>query len=136
MTAQHKKLTTSVLDIGGSTFEAQMTDIQIVNDTDDPEQFYTYDNSSFYEAADPSFSLQLTGFADWTSGGFSDFLWTHDGETMDFTLDHHNGVTGWHVQWSGEVFVKAPSAGGEVRATETSEVTLGIVGAPTYTRIS
>lgn len=135
--AHNRKLKRSLLEIGGENFEAQTTDIQVVNDTDDGEQFHTYggDESSFVEDADPSFSLQLKGFSDWRVGGFSDFLWANDGATVAFQLDHYPDVVGEHVRWSGTVKVKAPTAGGEIRTTEVTEATLKIVGKPDYDRI-
>jgi hypothetical protein len=39
------------------------------------------------------------------------------------------------VQWSGQVKLKAPNAGGEARTTEMTEVTLQIVGKPTYVHL-
>ena len=135
--AHNRKLREAVLDIGGSQFHAQINDMQVVNDTDDAEQFHTYggDDSSFAEPADPNYNLALKGFADWRVGGFSDFLWVHDGETVTFQLDHHPNIVGEHVRWSGQVNIKAPNAGGEIRTTELTESTLKIIGKPAYARI-
>jgi hypothetical protein len=137
LAATHYKLNDAVLNIGGSEFQAQVTQMTVNNNTGDPERFYTYGGttSSFVEAADPEFTLDLSGFADWTLGGFSDYLWAHDGETVSFQLDWHPTVVGSHVRWSGSVQVKAPNSGGEIRSTETTETSLAIVDAPTYSRI-
>lgn len=135
--ATNYKLKIAVLTIGGSQFQGQITEMTINNDTDDAEIFNTYggDGSSFAEAAEPSFQLELKGFADWTLGGFSDFLWAHNGETVAFTLDHHPDVVGSYVRWTGNVQIKAPSAGGEIRTTELTETSLAIVGTPVYSRV-
>ena len=137
MAATNYKLKVATLDIGGSQFQGQVTQMTIENNTDDPTIFYTFggDGSSFAEAAEDSYVLSLTGFADWTLGGFSDFLWAHDGETVTFQLDHHPDVVGSHVRWTGQVQIKAPTSGGEIRTTETTETTLGIVGKPVYSRV-
>ena len=138
MAAINYKLKVATLNLGGTEFQDQITTMQITNDTDDGETFFTFggDDASFIEAADPSFTLELTAFADWTLGGISDYLWAHDGETVTFQLDHHPDVVGSHVRWAGSVQIKAPGAGGEIRTTETTETTLVIVGAPIYSRIS
>lgn len=135
--ATHYKLTKATLNIGGSQFQSQINDMQVVNDTGDATIFHTYggDESSFAEAAEPDYKLALKGFADWTVGGFSDYLWAHDGETVAFTLDHHPDVVGSFVRWTGQVQVKASTVGGEIRTTELTESTLAIVGKPAYSRI-
>jgi hypothetical protein len=135
--ATNYKLKTAVIDIGGTDFQDQITTFNINNDTDDGETFDTFGgpNAAFVEAADASFTLEITAFADWSLGGISDYLWAHDGETVTFQVDHHPDVVGSHVRVSGQLQIKAPSMGGEIRTTETTETTLVIVGKPTYTRI-
>lgn len=137
MTANNRKLKIITLDIGGSEFQAQLTDWKITNDTDDAEIKYTFggDDEAFAEEADASFKLELKFYSDWRSGGISDFLWAHDGETVTFQLDHLPDIVGEHVQWGGSVQIKAPSVGGEIRTTEVTEATLAIVGKPVYARI-
>lgn len=137
MSATHYKLNDAVLDIGGSQFQAQITDMKVSNNTGDATQYATFGGptSSFVEAADPSYTLDLKGFADWTLGGFSDFLWAHDGETVVFQLDWHPTIVGSHVRWSGQVQIKAPNSGGEIRTTELTETSQAIVDKPLYQRI-
>ncbi|MGH3099022.1 MAG: hypothetical protein ACRDMV_23795, partial [Streptosporangiales bacterium] len=106
---------------------------EMQNNTDDPTQQYTYcADGSFYETADPAYALSLTFLSDWQADGISDFLWSNDGQTVDFTLDHLPDVATQHVQWTGSCQIKAPNAGGDVRTTESQEVVLPVVGTPTY----
>lgn len=136
MAANNRKLKIITLDIGGTQFQAQLSEWKIVNDTDDAEIKYTFaPDGAFADAADDAYQLELKFYADWRSGGVSDFLWAHDGETVSFSLDHLPDIVGEHVRWTGSVQIKAPDVGGEIRTTEATETTLTIVGKPTYTRI-
>lgn len=137
MTATHsEKIKIITFDIDGNSFECQVKAWQVVNNTDDGEKMYAQcPDGEFREEAEPDYALELTFFADWRSGGVSDFLWLHDGENLTFQLDHHPDIPDEHVRWSGTVKIKAGSAGGEARTTEMTETTLAIVGKPTYTRV-
>ena len=136
MPVNHRKLKYVIFDVDGSTFQSQLSDWKLNNDTDDAEEFHTYDpDSSFAEEADPSWSIECKFYADWRSGGVSDFLFAHDGETLTCTIDHHPDIVGEHVRFTVPVLIKAPSVGGETRTTELTETTLKCVGAPDYGRI-
>lgn len=121
--------------IDSTTFECQVQTWNVANNTEDGEKIYTQcPEGEFREEAEPDYALEFTFLADWRADGISDFLTAHDGETLGFTLDHHPDIVGEHVRWTGDVKIKAPSAGGEARTTETTEVTLPIVGKPAYSR--
>lgn len=136
MTANHNKLKNSTLSLAGVQFEEQLTDFKLNNDSDDPEQFYTYSpTGAFQEAADDAYSLELKFFADWRAGGISDFLVANDGSTVAFTLSHNTDIVGQYVRWTGSVLIKAPTVGGEVRTTELTETKLGVIGKPVYSRV-
>jgi hypothetical protein len=130
---QNRKLTTALLDIGGLQFEGQVDDYKITNGTDNGTVFYTY-GGSFAEAAEDSYSLDMTFYADWQINGINDFMWEHDGETVAFQLDHHPNSPTWAVRFNGEVQIKATSVGGTVRETEKTDVSLVCVGKPVKTR--
>lgn len=92
--------------------------------------------NSFIEETDGEPTLELKFFSDWRSDGISDFLWAHNMETVDFTIDHHPDVDGEHVRFSGQVQLQAPSVGGDARETEVQDITLPVIGAiPTYERV-
>lgn len=137
MAVAHRKLMIAVFDLDGTEFQNQLSTISLNNETDDPEQFHTYggDGESFAEAADDSYTLDLTLYADWRSNGISDFLTAHDGETLPFTIDWHPNIVGEHIRRTGSVLVKAPNMGGDIRTTETTEVTMTVIGKPSYERI-
>lgn len=135
MPAHNRKLTELTLDIGGTEFQIQCRRAELQNNTDDGETFHTFDpDGVFVEAADDSYALALEFYADWRSGGISDYLWDNDGDTVTFELVHHPGTAGETVTWTGSVLIKAPNVGGEVRTTEITSTTLQCAGKPTYTR--
>jgi hypothetical protein len=139
-TPNHDKIRVLTLDLGGTNFEVQCRKAQIVNNTGDPEIFYTLgddgdgDSISFSEAADPAYALDLGFYSDWRSAGITDWLWDHDGEVVTFQLDLYPTIPTKHVIFSGSVQVKAPSAGGEVRAQDVTDVTLACQGKPDKAR--
>ncbi len=77
----------------------------------------------------------MTFYSDWRSGGISDYLQENDEVQVSFQLDHHPDIVGEHVRWTGDVKIKAPTVGGDVRTTETTAVTLQCVGKPEYERV-
>lgn len=135
MSIHHRRLKLLELSIDAVQFECQLRSWKVNNDTDDGDTVYTFcPDGEDREEVDDAYSLELAFFADWRSGGISDFLWDNDGEVVDFQLDHHPDIPGEHVRWTGQLHVKAPSVGGEARTTEVTEVTLQIIGRPTKTR--
>lgn len=117
-------------------FECQISNWQIVNNTPDGDRHFTFcPDGEFREEPDADYALELTFFADWREDGISDFLTAHDGKVLEFVLDHHPDVEGEHVRWSGRVRVKAPTVGGEARATESQTVTYPLQDRPVYERV-
>jgi hypothetical protein len=138
--AIHKRKITLVefslgTDPSDIAFECQLNAWTLNNNTEDGEKIYTLcPTGEDEEETDPDYSIDLTFFADWRSDGISDYLWAHDGETVDFVLNHHPDIPAEHVTWTGQVKIKAPSVGGEARTTEMTETTLNFIGKPEYTR--
>lgn len=120
-------------------FECQLSSWSLDPGIEDGDRHYTFcsneADNSFIEETDQEATLELTFFSDWRSNGISDFLWANSGQEATFTINHHPGVAGEHVQWTGRVMLKAPAVGGEARAIEVTEITLAVIGKPTYTRI-
>ena len=116
-------------------FECQVSEWTLNNNTEDGDKIYTLcPDGEDTEEVDPDYTLDLTFYSDWRSDGISDYLWKHDGETVDFQLDHHPDIPAEHVTWTGQVKIKAPNVGGAARDTEVTEVTLVCVGKPDYVR--
>lgn len=116
-------------------FECQISSWSLNNNTEDGDKLYTLcPAGEDIDETDPDYSLDLTAFADWRSDGLSDFLWSHDKETITFRLDHHPDIPAEHVTWTGQLYIKAPNVGGEARENETTEISMQIVGKPTYSR--
>lgn len=135
MTAQNRKLKQITFDLGGNAFAVQCLNWQVVNNSADGDLRYVYaPNEEFREETDPDWALEMTFFSDWRSGGVSDYLTRNDGVTVAFQLDHHPAIPAEHVRWNGQVIIKAPTVGGEVRTTEETPVTLQCVGKPVYSR--
>lgn len=135
MTVHSRKVKLIEFTVDGSAFQCQIQKWNMANNTEDGERYYTQcPDGEFREEAEPDYALELTAFADWRSGGLSDFLTEHDGEKLAFQLDHHPDIAAEHVRWAGTVKVRAPNAGGESRTTEMTEVTLPVKGKPTYSR--
>lgn len=137
MTAHNRKLKVITFDLGGTEFQGQCNNWTLNNNTPDGDLFYVYaEGEEFREDADPDWSLTMTFYSDWRSGGISDYLQANDDSQVAFQLDHHPDVSGEHVRWTGNVKIKAPTVGGDVRATEVTTVTLQCVGKPDYERVS
>lgn len=133
MTAQNRKLKQLVLDIGGTEFQAQLQSWTLNDNTDDPDTFFVYEpGEEFVEEPDPAYSLDCTFYSDWRSGGISDYLWSHRGETVTFQITHHPDIPAEAKVFSGSLLIKGPSVGGDVRTTEQSSVTFPVVGDIVY----
>ena len=136
MEAHNRKLKIIEFSLDGDQFECQLNSWKIVNNTEDGERMYTFcPDGEFREETDPDYALELKFFSDWRSDGISDWLILHDQATVVFQVDHHPDIAAEHVRWTGSLKVKAPSVGGDARTTEITEVTLQIVGKPTYVHL-
>lgn len=134
-----RKIKFSQLGFDGEQFECSLERWKLTNNTEDGEKQYVQcpgddGTGEFREEAEPDWVLELRFNADWRVNGISDWLQVHNGETVDFQLDHLYDVVGEHVRWTGRTKIKAPGAGGDVRTTEKSEITLPVIGEPTYSR--
>lgn len=139
MPTNSSKLKEITFTLGGNDFKCQLETWRVVNNTDPGERFYTFcgpgPEGEFREEAEPDYSLELGFHADWRLNGISDYLTQNDQVTVAFVLVSRPSTAGQAVQWSGSTKLMAPPAGGQARTTEKAEVTLPIVGKPTYTRL-
>lgn len=134
MTVHQRRLKMIQFVLDGNQFDCQVQSWKLDPGQDDGDVQYTFcssdesgDGGSFVEETDAEPTLDLTFFSDWRSAGVSTWLWTNRNRTVDFTLDHHPNITGEHVRWSGQIFIKPGPAGGDARDTEQTEVTLQII---------
>lgn len=142
MAPHNRRLKILNLNIDGNPFDCQLQSWTYDPGIDDGDVQYTYcsdpdGDNSFIEETDPEPTLELHFFSDWRSAGISDYLWQHNGETLDFTIDHHPDIPGEHVRLSGKVVIKPGPVGGDARDTEMTEVTLQCVpSAQVYERVT
>lgn len=136
MSVHNRKLKQIEFSIAEAAYQCQIQNWRMVNNTEDGERMYTQcPDGEFREEPDPDYALELLFFADWRANGISDWLTQHDGETAVFQLDHFPDIPAEHVRWTGELYVRAPGAGGDGRTTETAELTLQVKGKPVYSRV-
>lgn len=135
MPPQIKKRKRITLMVNGVAHETQVTTARVVNNTEDGEVLYTYaPDGEVREEADPNYALELTYFANWTVTGISWLLSQLDGQTVDFSFTDYPDDPAWTVTREGQVKIKEPSLGGQVRTNDIQELTLPIIGKPTLTR--
>jgi hypothetical protein len=131
----NRKLKLYNLTIDEVSFDPQLQNVTLSNNTADGDKLFGYDGGESRTETDPDYALDLTFYADWRLDGISDFLTAHDGERLAWTGDHHPDIPAEHVRWSGFLTVKAPNVGGDVRTTEMTEITLQVEGKPVYARV-
>lgn len=132
---QTRKLKVIKFDLGGNLFECQISDWKLNNNTPDGDKQYSYcPNGETKEETDPDWTLDLTYWSDWRSGGLSDYLQLNNNAVVDWQLDNHPDIPAEWTRHVGQLTIKRPSIGGAVRTTETESVTLPIIGEPLYTR--
>ncbi|MBV9920291.1 MAG: hypothetical protein JOY78_05455 [Pseudonocardia sp.] len=142
-TPKSRKLKVITLTVGGTSVEHQLKTWKINNNTNTGDTTYVFGGNTLdptqpgaiVEDTEADFTFEGTFLADWASGGISDFVWQHDGETVACVLDHHINEVGEHVRFSFSVKIMASSVGGDANATEETEVSWKIAGAPVLTRI-
>lgn len=129
-----KRLKLIEFSLDGNQFECQVQSWVLDLGEEDGDRLYSFcPDGETVEETDPDPTLELKFYADWRSAGVSRWLWQNRGTTVDFVLDHHPDVAAEHITWTGQVYIKAPPAGGEARETEMSEVTLQVIGIPVMT---
>lgn len=135
MPAKIKRRKLITLSIDGQSYECQVSTCRVVNNTPDGDRLYTYcPDGEQREEADPDYALELTYFTDWTVTGISWALTQLDGQLADFSFTDYPDDPAWTVVTTGQVKVRAPGVGGEVRTNDTQELTLPIIGKPVTAR--
>src|SRR5258706_5028341 len=136
MVAQNRKLTQITFSLEDTEYQAQLSSLTLNNNTNDATVFYVFEpGEEFAEPADPSWSMDVSFYADWRSDGIADFLMAHDEEDVAFVLDHHPDIPGEHVRRAGTFHLQAPNEGGDGRTPEAISTTLTFVGEHVYSRV-
>lgn len=125
MSVWQRRLKLIQLSLNGINFECQIRNWTLDPGEQDGERQFTFcPEGEFIEETDPEPELTIEYFADWRSGGLSDFLWQNRGEEASVNIVHHPDQPAETVQFSGTIRLKAPPTGGEARETEVQEVTM------------
>lgn len=142
-TPKSRKLKVITLTVGGTNVEHQLKTWKLTNNTKTGDTTYVFGGNSLdptlpgsiVEDTDDDWTFDGQFLADWASGGISDFVFQHNGETVACVLDHHINEVGEHVRFSFSVKILASTVGGDANTTETTDVSWKIAGAPVMTRI-
>lgn len=133
MPATGLKLKVITLTINGENYECQLRSWNLDPGIPDGDTLYTFcPDGAVVDEGEPNPTLQLTFLSDWSTTGISRILTENSGDEVPFQLDHHPDIPAQWVRWTGTVKLKAPPVGGEARAMELTEITLKIVGDPTF----
>lgn len=140
MSIHQRRLKIITFTLAGTDYSCQLVTWNLDPGFTPGDLVYTFcaageGQNAFVEDTDGKPSLQIKFFSDWSAGGISDYLAANYGTTVAFVLDHHPDVVGEHVRWNGNLVLVAPPVGGDARTTEQQDITMPIVGAPTYTRV-
>ncbi|MGL5911660.1 MAG: hypothetical protein ACRCZP_16790 [Phycicoccus sp.] len=136
MPAHNRRLKVIEFDLDGANHECQIKSWKILNRTPDPAKGYTFcPDGEYADIGDDDYALELTFLADWRLTGISEVLWSADGETVPWTLDHHPGVVGEHQRFTGTCLIRRPDVGGERGETEMTQITLMCFGTPQKVRL-
>lgn len=125
MSVWQRRLKVIQFTLNAINFECQIRNWTLDPGEQDGERQFTFcPDGEFIEETDPEPELTIEYFADWRSGGLSDFLWQNRGQEAAVNIVHHPDLPAETVQFSGTVRLKAPPVGGEARETEIQEVSL------------
>ena len=136
---QSRKLKVITLTLSGVQYQMQLSHWVMKNNTANGTKYYVFSGPAddFIEDGEPDYELELKFFADWRTNGISDYLTQNDLQPVGFQLDHYAAypdMVNEHARWAGNLKIKAPDAGGDVRTTELTDITLPVIGKPAYTR--
>jgi len=132
-----RRLKIVTFTIAGVDYSCQLNNWNLLNNTVDGVKTWGYcgDVSQFRTETDDDYALQLKFFADWRANGISTYLWNNARAVAAFQLDHMPDIVGEHVRWTGNLVIKAPTVGGDLRTIEETSQTLLILGLPIFTRV-
>lgn len=89
-------------------------------------------SASFTDVGSPSWSATIAYAQDWvTPNSFSQYLYDHQGETVDATFTTNDGAGSWAVR----LIITPGAVGGTVNTYAVATVTLGISGQPVFTPV-
>lgn len=84
-------------------------------------------NASFTDQGTPTWTCNIAVAQDWDNeDSFANYLLANAGDRVEFTFEPVAGGTGF----TATLILSPPAIGGDVDATATAELTLGVVGAP------
>jgi hypothetical protein len=132
-----RRLKIVTFTIAGTDYSCALNAWSMINNTVDGTKTWSYcgDVSQFRTETDDDYALQLKFFSDWRALGISTYLWNNARAVAAFQLDHYPDIVGEHVRWTGNLVIKAPTVGGDLRTIEETSVTLLVLGTPGFVRV-
>jgi len=123
----------TVFTVGGTDqFEAHCSQIEFAPSTSTLQWQGLTPSASFTDSSSPSWSATLSVAQDWTTpGSLSQYLFQHQGETIDVTFVTNDGAG----TWAASLIIAPGSVGGQVNAYAVQTVNLGVSGQPTFTPV-
>lgn len=120
-------MTESVLTIGATDFAAEISGARLVPTSSSATWKGLKAGSTFTKAGLATWALTVNlGQDHELAGSLSTYLYTHEGEEIEFTLEPVEGGTGF----AGKLIVQAAEIGGDIDSFGTATVSLPVQGKP------
>jgi hypothetical protein len=111
-------------------YESHTSQVEFVPTTQQLQWQGLTPSASFTDVGSPSWAATIAYAQDWTTpNSFSQYLYDHQGETVDATFTTNDGAGEWAVK----LIITPGAVGGTVNAYAVATVTLGISGQPVFT---
>lgn len=116
--------------VAADNYESHLSQVQCDPTTQQLQWQGLTPSASFTDVGSPSWAATLSYAQDWkTPNSFSQYLYDHQGETIDVTFTTNPGAGAWAVK----LIITPGAVGGQVNAYAVATVTLGISGQPIFT---
>jgi hypothetical protein len=122
----------TIFTVGTDNFEAHCSQIEFTPSTSTLQWQGLTPSASFTDSSSPSWSATLSVAQDWTTpGSLSQYLFEHQGETVDVTFVTNDGAG----SWAAKLIIGPGAIGGQVNAYAVATVSLGVSGQPVFTPV-
>jgi len=116
--------------VGLDNYEAHVSQVEFAPSVSQLQWQGLTPSASFTDSSSPSWSATLAYAQDWTTpNSFSQYLYDHQGETIDAEFVTNDGAG----SWAAKLIIAPGAVGGSVNAYAVATVNLGISGQPVFT---